>query len=91
MSGQSGSASDGWDEFLSGLKVMVVDDDPLCLKVVEQMLKKCSYTGQHTLTACMCLPPSSTRQSTYSADQLCLVMCSDYMSKWRYGIGGVAR
>lgn len=47
MSAHSGSASDGWDEFLSGLKVMVVDDDPLCLKVVEQMLKRCSYSGQY--------------------------------------------
>ena len=45
MSGQSGSGGDGWDEFLSGLKVMVVDDDPLCLKVVEHMLRRCSYTG----------------------------------------------
>jgi len=24
---------------------MVVDDDPLCLKVVEHMLRRCSYTG----------------------------------------------
>ena len=45
MSGQSGAGGDGWDEFLSGLKVMVVDDDPLCLKVVEHMLRRCSYTG----------------------------------------------
>lgn len=46
MSGQSGSGGDGcWNEFLSGLKVMVVDDDPLCLKVVEHMLRRCSYTG----------------------------------------------
>lgn len=30
-------------EFPSGLRVMVVDDDPLCLRVVEQMLKRCSY------------------------------------------------
>ena len=45
MSGQSGSGGDGWGDFLSGLKVMVVDDDPLCLKVVEQMLRRCSYTG----------------------------------------------
>jgi hypothetical protein len=29
--------------FPSGLRVMVVDDDPLCLKVVEQMLKRCNY------------------------------------------------
>jgi len=29
--------------FPTGLRVMVVDDDPLCLKVVEQMLKRCTY------------------------------------------------
>ena len=45
MSGQSSSGGDGWDNFLNGLKVMVVDDDPLCLKVVEHMLRRCSYTG----------------------------------------------
>lgn len=44
MSGQSSSGGDGWDDFLNGLKVMVVDDDPLCLKVVEHMLRRCSYT-----------------------------------------------
>lgn len=27
----------------AGLRVMVVDDDPLCLKVVEQMLRRCTY------------------------------------------------
>ncbi len=46
MCGQSGSGGDGWDDFLHGLKVMVVDDDPLCLKVVEHMLRRCSYTGK---------------------------------------------
>ena len=50
MSGQSGSGGDGWDDFLSGLKVMVVDDDPLCLKVVEHMLRRCSYTGSQRRT-----------------------------------------
>ncbi|KIY99170.1 hypothetical protein MNEG_8794, partial [Monoraphidium neglectum] len=29
--------------FPSGLRVMVVDDDPLCLRVVEEMLKRCRY------------------------------------------------
>lgn len=59
MSGQSGSGGDGWDEFLSGLKVMVVDDDPLCLKVVEHMLRRCSYTGgeRSKLAVCVCEAP----------------------------------
>jgi CheY-like chemotaxis protein len=30
----------------SGLKVLVVDDDPLCLKVIEQMLRRCGYKGR---------------------------------------------
>ncbi|KAK9839444.1 hypothetical protein WJX81_002452 [Elliptochloris bilobata] len=33
-----------WDDkFPAGLRVLVVDDDPLCLKVVEHMLKRCKY------------------------------------------------
>ena len=28
-------------------KVLVVDDDPVCLKMVQQMLKVCNYAGQH--------------------------------------------
>lgn len=27
-------------------KVLVVDDDPVCLKTVEQMLKHCNYAGR---------------------------------------------
>jgi hypothetical protein len=40
--GQMAAAASSRD-FPSGLRVMVVDDDPLCLRVVEQMLKRCSY------------------------------------------------
>lgn len=39
----SGSAADGFSP--AGLKVLVVDDDPMCLKVVSAMLKRCSYQG----------------------------------------------
>ena len=31
--------------FPAGMGVMVVDDDLLCLKVVEKMLKACKYRG----------------------------------------------
>jgi hypothetical protein len=31
--------------FPAGLKVLVVDDDPLCLKIIAQMLKTCDYEG----------------------------------------------
>ena len=32
-------------DFPAGLGVLVVDDDLLCLKVVEKMLKTCKYKG----------------------------------------------
>lgn len=31
--------------FPAGLRVLVVDDDVICLRVVEQMLRKCMYNG----------------------------------------------
>ncbi|KAK1314062.1 Two-component response regulator ARR10 [Acorus calamus] len=31
------------DQFPAGLRVLVVDDDTTCLKILEQMLQKCSY------------------------------------------------
>ncbi len=42
------SRSDSWEMFPAGLKVLVVDDDPLCLKVVEHMLRRCNYQGLAT-------------------------------------------
>ena len=39
------SGSGNCERFPSGLRIMAVDDDPLCLKVVEQMLKRCDYKG----------------------------------------------
>lgn len=29
----------------AGLRVLVVDDDPTCLKILEMMLRKCLYEG----------------------------------------------
>jgi two-component response regulator (ARR-B family) len=37
-----------WQNFPNGLRVLVVDDDPLCLKVIEQMLKRCNYEGNES-------------------------------------------
>ena len=31
--------------FPVGLRVIVVDDDPLCLRIVEKMLQRCQYEG----------------------------------------------
>ena len=33
------------DQFPVGLKVLVVDDDIICLRIVEQMLRRCQYYG----------------------------------------------
>ena len=34
-----------WESLPTGLKVLAVDDDPLCLMVVERMLRRCNYEG----------------------------------------------
>jgi hypothetical protein len=31
--------------FPAGLRVIVVDDNPLCLRIVEKMLQRCQYEG----------------------------------------------
>ena len=33
------------DWFPFGLRVLAVDDDPICLKVLENLLRKCQYQG----------------------------------------------
>lgn len=33
------------DQFPVGLRVLVVDDDPTCLRILEKMLKTCLYEG----------------------------------------------
>ena len=42
---ESGFSSPRNDAFPAGLRVLVVDDDPTWLKILEKMLKKCSYEG----------------------------------------------
>lgn len=41
----SGFSSPRPDCFPAGLRVLVVDDDPTWLKILEKMLKKCNYEG----------------------------------------------
>jgi len=36
-------SSGKWENFPAGLRVLVVDDDSLCLKVIAQMLRSCKY------------------------------------------------
>lgn len=33
------------DRFPVGMRVLAVDDDPTCLKVLESLLRKCQYQG----------------------------------------------
>ena len=33
------------DHFPVGLRVLVVDDDVVCLRIIEQMLRRCKYSG----------------------------------------------
>ena len=42
----SGSDTGVSDQFPVGLRVLVVDDDVICLKILEQMLRRCSYNGK---------------------------------------------
>lgn len=39
-------------DFPAGLRVLVVDDDPTWLKILEKMLKKCNYEGLFDSTHC---------------------------------------
>lgn len=42
---ESSSASSRVESFPIGLRVLVVDDDLTWLKILEKMLRKCSYDG----------------------------------------------
>ena len=46
------SAGDGGaaDHFPVGMRVLAVDDDPICLKVLEHLLRKCQYHGLFLLS-----------------------------------------
>ena len=44
----------GAPSFPSGLRLLVVDDDPTCLMIVAGMLRKCNYEGARQ-TPCLAL------------------------------------
>ncbi|KAJ7957637.1 Two-component response regulator [Quillaja saponaria] len=48
----NGYSSPRHDTFPAGLRVLVVDDDPTWLKILEKMLKKCSY---EVTTCCLAI------------------------------------
>ena len=37
----------GRDQFPVGMRVLAVDDDPVCLKVLETLLRRCQYHGEN--------------------------------------------
>ena len=39
------SDGEGYDDFPAGLRVLAVDDNPTCLKLLETLLRKCQYHG----------------------------------------------
>jgi hypothetical protein len=48
----------GGDQFPVGMKVLVVDDDPTCLAVLNRMLVQCRYDGERAAFAPISsLPP----------------------------------
>lgn len=46
---ENGFSTPRSESFPVGLRVLVVDDDPTWLKILEKMLKKCSYEGTSPL------------------------------------------
>lgn len=46
---KSMAAGDVSDLFPVGLRVLVVDDDPTCLMILEKMLQNCNYEGKQML------------------------------------------
>ena len=62
--------------FPYGLRVLVVDDDPTWLKILEKMLRKCSYEGSN-----LCL--SSFVRSSLELDR-CAAAC---LRLWVHAIG----
>ncbi|PIA61201.1 hypothetical protein AQUCO_00300615v1 [Aquilegia coerulea] len=54
------------DQFPAGLRVLVVDDDPTCLKILEKMLRNCLYEVITCSRAVVAL--SMLRERTYSFD-----------------------
>lgn len=91
------------ESFPAGLKVLVVDDDPLTLKVVGHMLKRCQYEGTCRF-ACACPSPfiSANFSGVYVICAsvlsyglmmigLLFLACSNYMLQRERGTGNSSR
>lgn len=44
-----GLSGDKKNEFPIGMRVLAVDDDQVCLKLLENLLRRCQYDGTFTL------------------------------------------
>ncbi|PSC69534.1 Two-component response regulator ARR14 isoform 1 [Micractinium conductrix] len=75
---QNSSSTDGSANFSpSGLKVLVVDDDPMCLKVVSAMLQRCNYEVETRTSGQEALQLLRERQEQHH--QFDLVLSDVYM------------
>ena len=68
------------DQFPAGLRVLVVDDDPTCLMILEKMLRTCLYEGTTLLllltpsvSSIFCFSPISIRSLSLSI-QVCFFL-----------------
>lgn len=66
------------DQFPKGLRVLVVDDDLCCLKIVENMLKSCGYQGEsnYCLLPCHGCFPRSGGCCPCLVENRSLMMCA---------------
>lgn len=97
---QEEASHSSWQNFPNGLRVLVVDDDPLCLKVIEQMLRRCNYEGTSFTAACAGLlhslstsgPCCPLLQPAHHPPTLvvCLWDCSAHVRQWSSSAGTVA-
>lgn len=70
----STSSSSASRKFPAGLRVLVVDDDPLCLKIVEKILRNCQYDVTTCSRAAVALSLLRERKGSFD-----LVLSDVYM------------
>lgn len=63
-------------EFPAGLRVLLVDDDATCLKIIEMMLRKCHYDGTICPRVCRLLLKPFPSQSPSFVFRTALFRCS---------------
>ncbi|PPD75686.1 hypothetical protein GOBAR_DD27374 [Gossypium barbadense] len=69
--GGSNGEDGGRDRFPIGMRVLAVDDDPICLKVLENLLRKCQYhvtTTNQAITALKMLRENRNRYDLVISD-----------------------